>query len=74
MPPDTFEPILRETVRVAKDGAVITYRNLLVPRSRPDTLAEWIEPQKQLSDLLHKRDLSFIYKAYIVERINKEKP
>ncbi len=74
MPPDTFEQILRETVRVAKDGAVITYRNLLVPRSRPDTLAEWIEPQKQLSDLLHKRDLSFIYKAYIVERINKEKP
>ncbi|MCK5608324.1 DUF3419 family protein [Candidatus Pacearchaeota archaeon] len=72
MSPEDFEKLLRETVRVAKDGSIITYRNLLVPRSRPESLAQWIEPQKELSEKLHKRDLSFIYKAYVVEQINKE--
>jgi S-adenosylmethionine-diacylglycerol 3-amino-3-carboxypropyl transferase len=70
--PDAFEQLLQETVRVAKDGAVITYRNLLVPRSSPESLSNCIKPQKQLSNLLHNRDLSFIYKAYVVERIIKE--
>ena len=72
MPEEDFEKLLRETVRVAKDGAIITYRNLLVPRSRPDSVAMWVKPQEELSAALHKRDLSFIYKAYIVEQIEKK--
>jgi S-adenosylmethionine-diacylglycerol 3-amino-3-carboxypropyl transferase len=68
---ENFEKLMHEIVRVAKNGAIITYRNLLVPRSRPDSVARWIEPQKDLSAALHRRDLSFIYKAYVVERIRK---
>ena len=73
MTPKVFEDILKETIRVAKHGAIITYRNHLVSRSRPDSLARWIESMPAQSEFLHDQDLSFIYKAYIVERIVKEK-
>lgn len=71
MPLAAFEKLLRETVRVAKHGSVITYRNLLVPRSRPQSLATWIKPKKKIAEKLHGKDLSFIYRAYRVEQIDK---
>jgi S-adenosylmethionine-diacylglycerol 3-amino-3-carboxypropyl transferase len=72
MPARAFEALLRETVRVARPGAVMTYRNLLVPRARPDSLAAWIRPERALAAALHARDLSFVYGAYVVERISKQ--
>lgn len=71
MSPGSFENLLRETVRIASNGAIITYRNLLVPRSRPVELQHMIHPLKDLACRLHERDLSFIYRAYIVEQITK---
>ncbi len=68
---DEYTRLLRETVRVGTDKAVLTYRNHLVSRSRPESLSESIIPDPELSSELHKGDLSFIYKAYIVERIRK---
>jgi S-adenosylmethionine:diacylglycerol 3-amino-3-carboxypropyl transferase len=75
MPPDAYELLLRQTYRVAKDEAVITYRNLLVHRERPLCLANQIESDRDLALSLHERDLSFIYSKYVVERIiKKDKP
>jgi S-adenosylmethionine-diacylglycerol 3-amino-3-carboxypropyl transferase len=71
MPLAAFEKLLRETIRVAKHGSVITYRNLLVPRSRPQSLATWIKPRIKIAEKLHGKDLSFIYRAYRVEQIDK---
>ncbi len=71
MPVKEVEALLRETIRVARDGAVLTYRNLLVDRSRPITLAQSIHPDPTLSHDLHAEDRSFIYKTYVVERIHK---
>jgi len=68
---EEFTLLLLETVRIAKDGAVITYRNHLVTRNRPEIFADQIIPDVKLSIELSKRDRSFIYKAYVVERINK---
>jgi S-adenosylmethionine-diacylglycerol 3-amino-3-carboxypropyl transferase len=68
---DEFSDLLKETVRVAKQGAIITYRNHLVTRHRPGNLANQIIPDEKLSAELHERDLSFIYRAYIVEQIEK---
>jgi S-adenosylmethionine-diacylglycerol 3-amino-3-carboxypropyl transferase len=72
MPAGAFEALLEDTIRVAKDGAILTYRNLLVPRSRPKRLSERIVSQEDLAQRLHRRDLSFIYRAYIVEGIVKD--
>lgn len=72
MSPEECERLLRETIRVAKNGSVMTYRNLLVPRQRPDSLALWIRQDKEAAEVLYRRDLSFIYSKYVVEHIKKE--
>jgi len=69
---EAFENLLRETIRVAKNGAVITYRNLLVPREHPESLSDKIYPDKILARQLHRKDLSFIYNNYIIEIIEKK--
>jgi S-adenosylmethionine-diacylglycerol 3-amino-3-carboxypropyl transferase len=68
---EEFTLLLLETLRTAKNGAVITYRNHLVTRNRPEMFADQIIPDMKLSIELQKRDRSFIYKAYVVERIKK---
>ena len=69
---EAFENLLKETIRVAKNYAVITYRNLLVPREHPESLSQNIFSNKQVADELHQKDLSFIYNNYVVEKIIKE--
>ncbi len=71
MMPASYEALLAETVRIARPGAVLTYRNLLVPRSRPASLAGTLLPQRELARRLHERDRSFIYRSYVVERVAK---
>jgi S-adenosylmethionine-diacylglycerol 3-amino-3-carboxypropyl transferase len=68
---EEFALLLTETLRTAKDGAILTYRNHLVTRNRPESIADQIIPDLKLSLRLHETDRSFIYKAYVVERINK---
>ena len=68
----TFERMLWETVRVAAPGAVLTYRNTLVPRSHPPSLDSVIESDKELAARLHFEDRSFFYSNFIVERVRKE--
>jgi S-adenosylmethionine-diacylglycerol 3-amino-3-carboxypropyl transferase len=63
--------LLMETIRTAENGAILTYRNHLVTRNRPESIADQIIPDTRLSSRLHKIDRSFIYRAYVVERINK---
>ena len=74
MPSGAFEDLLRETIRVAQPDATLTYRNLLVPRSRPDALSTLILPDNALAEKLARRDLSFMYSNYRVERIQKNLP
>ncbi len=71
MSPENYEQVLKEIVRVSKNRARITYRNLLVPRERPASLAGTIESLRPLARELHFRDLSFIYDNYVVEQIRK---
>jgi S-adenosylmethionine-diacylglycerol 3-amino-3-carboxypropyl transferase len=71
MTPQSFGALLRETIRVGCDGAVLTYRNLLVQRSRPESLRHSLIPDRELARQLHERDRSFIYRAYVVERVRK---
>ena len=71
MSEETFEGILREVWRVASHGAVITYRNLLVFRERPPSMQTMIQPDRALAESLHARDRSFVYRNYVVERINR---
>ena len=66
--------LLRETVRVARDKAVLTYRNLLVRREHPASLEANIRSRADAAASLRERDLSFIYNNFVVEEIRKEGP
>lgn len=72
MSPETYEEILKQTIRVAKEDALLTYRNLLVHRERPQSLAPKIRSLRTLAESLHRKDLSFIYSNYVVEQIGKK--
>jgi len=72
MSPEAFENLLRETVRVARDKAVLTYRNLLVRREHPASLDANIRSRADVAASLQERDLSFIYNNFVVEEIRKE--
>ena len=74
VPEAAFEALLRETIRVARDGAVLTYRNLLVPRRRPESLGTHILSCPEISESLRAADLYFIYDNYVVEKIRKGEP
>ena len=68
---EEYTNYLEECVRCGKDGSVIIYRNHLVTRRRPDILKDSVVPDMKLSKELHEQDLSFIYKDYIIEKIQK---
>lgn len=72
MPVTAYHDLLSEAVRVARDGAVMTYRNLLVPRSHPLAFEPLVTGRNGSAHALHERDLSFIYRAYVVEDVHKE--
>ncbi|MEW6512014.1 MAG: DUF3419 family protein [Bacteroidota bacterium] len=74
MSPEAYERLLRRAWRVGSDGAVLTYRNLLVFRERPASLKDLIRPNRELARTLHASDRSFIYRNYVVEIVQKEKP
>ena len=71
MSDQAYEDLLKETIRVAEDRAILTYRNLLVFREHPSTLDNNIRSLKKVAKSLHEQDLSFIYNNYVVEEIHK---
>lgn len=59
-----------EVARVARPGARVCFRNLMVPREVPDSLRHVIQLQEQLSCDLLARDRSFVYsrvQAFVVQ-------
>lgn len=71
MSAEAYEQLLRAAIRVAKDNAILVYRNLLVFRERPAVLSDRIRPLRALASELLSKDLSFIYSNYIIEQVKK---
>ncbi|MBX3373211.1 MAG: DUF3419 family protein [Phycisphaeraceae bacterium] len=61
------ESILRRVVAVSPAGARLAYWNMLVPRSRPESLAADLEPLESIAEALHARDMAFFYSRFVVE-------
>jgi S-adenosylmethionine-diacylglycerol 3-amino-3-carboxypropyl transferase len=66
---DAHRRILELTVRAARPGARICYWNLLVPRHRPDDLADRIDRDVALGARLLAQDRAFVYGAVQVETV-----
>ncbi len=65
----TFELLLREICRVATPGGRLCYRNLLVRRERPESLATLLVPQRDLARKLLWHDRSFVYDNLVIESV-----
>jgi S-adenosylmethionine-diacylglycerol 3-amino-3-carboxypropyl transferase len=71
MSEDAAERTLRALWRVGRDGGVLSYRNLLAPRARPESMRAMLVPDEELGRELNARDRSFVYTSHRVERIRK---
>jgi len=66
-----FQKLMKETVRVARDGARICYRICLVGRYPDDSLSPWIQPDHGEKDRLLGLDRSCFYRDLYVGTIHK---
>ncbi len=63
------EAILGRCVDHGLAGGRLVYWNMLVPRSRPDTLADRLHPRENIAGRLFLRDKAFFYSRLVVEEI-----
>lgn len=64
-----YAAVLGEIARVGRPGARICYWNNLVPRRRPEALADRITSHPAESAELHARDRAFLYSAFVIESV-----
>lgn len=69
MSDELYEQMLRALVRTSAKGGRLAYWNNLVPRSRPASLADVLEPQRELAREIHDDDRAFLYRDFHVEQI-----
>ncbi len=67
--PEHHETMMRAIVRATRPGGRMVYWNLLVPRSRPEALAEQIAVHGDEAAALHARDLAIVYGSFHVESV-----
>ena len=65
------EQIFALVYRKAKNGARLAYWNLMVPRSRPESMAAQFLPQKERSAALHLQDRAFFYSKFQLDLVDK---
>jgi len=68
MAPEHFERTLGRLAGSLRHGARIAYWNMLVPRRRPQSLADVLTPLDELATKLHARDRAFFYADLVVEQ------
>jgi S-adenosylmethionine-diacylglycerol 3-amino-3-carboxypropyl transferase len=61
--------LLAKLAAAGKRGGRLAYWNMMVPRSRPETLADVLKPLESLSRDLFRKDKAFFYRAFVVEEI-----
>lgn len=67
MSEEQFAHTLEQLGRSLRQGARIAYWNLLVPRRRPERMAQTLRPIDALASRLHTLDKGFFYNDFIVE-------
>jgi len=71
MSEENTEQLLQSLVAVANPGGRLLYWNMLVPRSRPESMADSLSPVEDgaLGDRLLNRDNAFFYSRVVVEEV-----
>lgn len=62
-----YHALLDGLRRVAAPGARFAYWNLLASRQRPDSMREWLSPQRERATELGSEARAFFYRAFVLE-------
>lgn len=65
------EGFLKTLATGMREGGRIAYWNLLVPRERPESLANILKPHRELAHGLWKKDRAFFYGDFHIEEITR---
>jgi S-adenosylmethionine-diacylglycerol 3-amino-3-carboxypropyl transferase len=69
MAPENYAQLLERLADAGRPGARLVYWNMLVPRSRPEALADRLRPLAEVAARLHEPDKAFFYSALVVEEV-----
>jgi S-adenosylmethionine-diacylglycerol 3-amino-3-carboxypropyl transferase len=69
MSEENYHRLLELIVGGARPGGRLAYWNMLVPRSRPASLASRLRPLSELAARLHHQDKAFFYSRFVVEEV-----
>ncbi|NJK62278.1 MAG: DUF3419 family protein [Synechococcaceae cyanobacterium SM2_3_1] len=69
MSPANYQHLLQLILERSQSGGRLVYWNMLVPRSRPESLAQSLIPQLDLAQTLHLQDKAFFYSRLVVEEV-----
>jgi S-adenosylmethionine-diacylglycerol 3-amino-3-carboxypropyl transferase len=69
MSPENYHRLLERLATGARCGARLAYWNMLVPRSRPESLAGRLRPLDELAARLHDQDKAFFYSRFVLEEV-----
>ena len=69
MSPENFHALLHTIVEAGRPGAHLAYWNTLVPRSRPEAMADLLIAHEERSRELLLQDKAFFYCAFVLEEI-----
>jgi S-adenosylmethionine-diacylglycerol 3-amino-3-carboxypropyl transferase len=64
-----YERLLARLAACGRRGGRLAYWNMLVPRSRPESMVGQLRPLTELARKLHRQDKAFFYSVFIVEEI-----
>jgi S-adenosylmethionine-diacylglycerol 3-amino-3-carboxypropyl transferase len=69
LPVEQYHRLLQQLLAASRPGARLVYWNMMVPRTRPRSLASRLRPLTQLASRLHQRDKTFFYSRFVIEEV-----
>ncbi|RIH75241.1 hypothetical protein Mterra_04000 [Calidithermus terrae] len=67
MSEEATEALLGTLAARLRPGGRLVYWNMIVPRSRPESLAHLLEPRLEEAERLHRQDKAFFYSRLVIE-------
>ncbi len=69
MPEDVYHRLLESLAEAGRPGGRLVYWNMLVPRCRPEAMADRLLPRDELARELHLCDKAFFYQRLVIEEV-----
>lgn len=69
MSAENTEALLAKLAARSRPGGRLAYWNMLVPRGRPESLANRLRPLPELGEKLFRQDKAFFYSRFVVEEV-----